>query len=104
MRSWGTRQGKPFPAGMNPKARYDQHQFGFTAGEFYGRTSCLPSADQFTRYYGTNTSNSILLPNAAGYAELTAIAGVSATAKAQATLLQGLLNSGSYQLVSIAPQ
>ena len=27
-----TRQGKPFAPGTNPKARFDEHQFGFTAG------------------------------------------------------------------------
>ena len=37
-----------------------------------------------------------MLPDAAGYAELTAIAGTSATAKSQVALLQGLLNGGTY--------
>ena len=93
-----TRQGKPFLAGSpNPKARFDQHQYGFTAGgplwknKLYGF-----GGTQFSRFYGKSTSGSIKLPDAAGYAQLTAIGNTSATAKTQVALLQGLLNSGSY--------
>lgn len=92
-----TRQGKPYPAGVNPKARYDQHQYGFTAGGPLWKDKLFAfGGTQFTRFYGKSPSGEILLPNAAGYAELTAIAGTSATAKSQVALLQGLLNSGSY--------
>jgi outer membrane receptor protein involved in Fe transport len=92
-----TRQGKPFPAGTNPKARYDEHQFGFTAGGPLWRDKLFAfGGTQFSRFYGTSSSSAIYLPDAAGYAELTAIAGTSATAKTQIALLQGLLNSGSY--------
>jgi hypothetical protein len=92
-----TREGKPFPAGVNPKARYDQHQFGFTAGGPIWRNKLFAfGGTQFTRFYGTSSSNSIYLPDASGYAELTAIAGTSANARTQVALLQGLLNSGSY--------
>lgn len=92
-----TREGKPFAAGFNPKARYDQHQFGFTAGGPLWRNRLFAfGGTQFTRFYGTSSSPSIYLPDAGGYSELTAIAGSSATADAQVALLQGLLDSGSY--------
>ena len=97
-----TRQGKenpPYTPGYTPptKARYDQHQFGFTAGGPLWKDKLFAfGGTQFTRFYGTSASGSITLPDAAGYAELTAIANTSATAKAQVALLQGLLNNGSY--------
>jgi len=93
-----TREGKPFPPGSpSPKARYDQHQFGFTAGGPLWKNKLFAfGGTQFTRFYGTSPSGSINLPDAAGYAELTAIAATSATAGTQVALLQGLLNEGSY--------
>lgn len=93
-----TRQGKPFPVGTPiPKARYDQHQYGFTVGGPIWKNKLFGfGGTQFTRFYGKSSSNSIKLPDAAGYATLTAVAGTSATAKAQVALLQGLLNGGSY--------
>lgn len=92
-----TRQGKPFAAGSNPKARFDQHQFGFTVGGPIWKKKLFGfGGTQFTRFYGTSSSGAILLPNANGYAELTKIAATSATAGTQVALLQGLLNSGTY--------
>ena len=93
-----TREGKPFPPGSpNPKARYDQHQYGFTAGGPIWKDKLFAfGGTQFTRFYGQSTSGQILLPTASGYAELTAIAGSSAIAKTQVALLQGLLDSGTY--------
>jgi len=93
-----TREGKPFPAdSSNPKARYDQHQYGFTAGGPLWKDKLFAfGGTQFTRFFGKSTSGEILLPDASGYAELTAIAATSPTAQAQIALLQGLLNSGSY--------
>ena len=92
-----TREGKPFAPGVNPKARYDQHQFGFTAGGPLWRNRLFAfGGTQFTRFYGTSSSPSIYLPDATGYAELTAIGGTSAGADAQVALLQGLLDSGTY--------
>jgi len=84
-----TRQGKPFAS--NPKARSDQHQFGFTAGgpiwknKLYGF-----GALQLTRFYGNSQPGAVELPDAAGYAKLTAIGGP------QVALLQSYLYSGSY--------
>ena len=93
-----TRQGKPFPAGTpNPKARFDIQQLGFTAGGPLWKNKLFAfGGTQFSRFYGTSPSGSITLPDAAGYAELTAIGGTSATAHTQVALFQGLLNSGSY--------
>jgi outer membrane receptor protein involved in Fe transport len=97
-----TRQGKetpPYTFGYMPppKARFDQHQYGFTAGGPLWKDKLFAfGGTQFTRFFGTSPSGSITLPDAAGYAELTALGNVSPTAKAQVALLQGLLNNGSY--------
>ena len=69
-----THQGKPYS--YNPKARYDEHQFGFTVGgpiwknRLYGF-----GALQFARFYGNSQPGSFEFPDAAGYAQLTAIGG-----------------------------
>jgi outer membrane receptor protein involved in Fe transport len=84
-----TRQGKPYAS--NPKARYDQHQFGFTAGgpiwknKLYGF-----GALQLARFYGNSQPGAIELPDAAGYAQLTAIGGP------QVALLDSYLSGGQY--------
>ena len=93
-----TRQGKPFPAGSpNPKARYNQHQYGFTLGGPIWKDKLFGfGGTQFSRFYGKSVSTSIRLPDAAGYAQLSAIAKTSTTAGTQVALLQGLLNGGSY--------
>jgi hypothetical protein len=84
-----TRQGKPYAS--NPKARYNQHQFGFTAGgpiwkdKLYGF-----GALQLARFYGHSQPGSVELPDAAGYAQLTAIGGP------QVALLDSYLSGGAY--------
>ncbi|WP_263366971.1 TonB-dependent receptor [Edaphobacter bradus] len=88
-----TRKGKPFPPGSpNPKARFNQHQFGFTLGGPLWKDKLFAfGGSQWTRFYGkSNTPNTIELPDQQGYNLLTAIGGQ------QVALLQGLLNSGSY--------
>ena len=51
-----TREGKPFAPGVNPKARFDQHQFGFTAGGPLWKNKLFAfGGTQFTRYYGDST-------------------------------------------------
>jgi len=87
-----TRKGKPYDLTQgNPKARFDQHQFGFTAGGPIWKEKLFAfGGTQFSRFYGKSTSGFIELPDAAGYAQLTAIGGP------QVALLQGLLNNGSY--------
>lgn len=73
------------------KARYDQHQYGFTAGGPLWKDKLFAfGGTMFTRFYGNSNSNEIELPDAAGYATLTAIGGP------QATLLKSLLSNGSY--------
>ena len=84
-----TRQGKPYAS--NPKARYDQHQIGFTIGgpiwknKLYGFGGA-----QFSRFYGNSQPGSVELPDAAGYAQLTAIGGP------QVALLDSYLSGGAY--------
>src|SRR3979411_2662457 len=83
-----SRQAKPH---ANPKARYDQHQIGFTIGgpiwknKLYGF-----GAAQFSRFYGKSQPGSVELPDAAGYAQLTAIGGP------QVALLNSYLSGGQY--------
>ncbi len=73
------------------KARYDQHQYGFTAGGPIWKNKIFAfGGTQFTRYYGDQSSGQIELPDANGYATLTAIGGP------QVALLQTLLSDGSY--------
>lgn len=97
-----TRQGKevpPYTPGYVPpvKARFDQHQYGFTVGGPIWKDKLFGfGGTQFTRFYGNGVFGLAALPDAAGYATLQAIAGTSATAAAQVALLQGLLNNGSY--------
>ena len=87
-----TRQVKPLPVGSpNPKARYDQHQYGFTAGGPIWKDKLFAfGGTTFVRYYGTTQPGPVELPDALGYAQITAIGG------ARATVLQGYLNNGSY--------
>ena len=73
------------------KARFDQHQYGFTAGGPLWKNKLFAfGGTMFTRFYGNSNSTQIELPDAAGYATLTSIGGP------QVALLQGLLNNGSY--------
>lgn len=73
------------------KARFDQHQFGFTGGGPVWRNKLfLFGASQWTRFYGNSSSTPIELPDQNGYNVLTSIGGPNVA------LLQGLLNSGSY--------
>jgi len=96
-----TRQGKPYdPADGSPKARYNQHQFGFTLGGPIWKNKLFGFGGlQISRFYGTSASTSVELPDAAGYAQLTAIGGP------QVALLQGLLNNGTYlgQYTNLSP-
>jgi hypothetical protein len=86
------RQSKPLPVGApNPKARYDQHQYGFTAGGPIIKDKLFAfGALQLSRYYGKETPNRLELPDAAGYATLQRIGGP------QVTLLDQYLSGGDY--------
>ena len=88
-----TRRGKPFPPGTpNPKARSDQHQYGFTAGGPIWKNKLFAfGGSQWSRFYGNAISTApVELPDQNGYNILTKIGGPNVA------LLQGLLNSGSY--------
>ncbi len=91
-----TRQGKVSgtpPAGYIPpaKARYDQHQYGFTAGGPIIKNKLFAfGALQISRLYGKETPNRLELPDQAGYNTLQAIGG------SQVALLDQYLSGGSY--------
>lgn len=73
------------------KARFDEHQFGFTAGGPIWKNKLFAfGASQWSRFYGNSNSAPIELPDQNGYNVLTSIGGPNVA------LLQGLLNSGSY--------
>ncbi len=79
------------PKNSANKARFDQHQFGFTAGGPIWRNKLFGfGASQWTRFYGNSNSSPIELPDQNGYNVLSSIGGPNVA------LLQGLLNSGSY--------
>lgn len=87
-----TRRVKPLPAGsLNPKSRYNQHQFGFTIGGPIIREKLFAfGGATWVRYYGNTQPGTVELPDANGYATLNAIGGPLVTQ------LQGYLNNGSY--------
>jgi hypothetical protein len=79
------------PGDPNPKGRYNQHQYGFTAGGPIIKDKLFAfGGATWIRYYGNTQASPVELPDAAGYAQLTAIGGPLVTA------LQGYLNNGSY--------
>src|SRR5215469_7885737 len=87
-----TRQLKPLPPGSpNPKSRYNQHQYGFTIGGPIIKDKLFAfGGSTWVRYYGNTQAPTVELPDAQGYARLTAIGGPLATQ------LQAYLNNGSY--------
>lgn len=79
------------PKSSANKARYDQHQFGFTLGGPVVKNKLFAfGSSQWTRFYGKSSSTQIELPDSAGYSTLTSIGGP------QVALLQQLLTNGSY--------
>ncbi len=75
------RQQKPLPAGAaNPKARYDQHQYGFTAGGPILKDKLFGfGAAQYSRFYGKATPSRLTVPDAAGIATLNSVGGPRVT-------------------------
>ena len=94
-----TRQGivhGPPPDGYVPpnKARFNQHQFGFTAGGPIIKDKLFAfGALQLSRLYGNEVPERLQLPDAAGYAQIDAFAKAGNT---QAQLLEQYLGNGSY--------
>ncbi|MBS1800053.1 MAG: TonB-dependent receptor [Acidobacteria bacterium] len=87
-----TRQLKPLAPGTpNPKARYDQHTYGFTLGGPIFKDKLFAFGGlQLQRKYGKETPNRLELPDANGYATLQKIGGP------QVQLLNQYLSNGSY--------
>jgi outer membrane receptor protein involved in Fe transport len=79
------------PKSSANKARFDQHQYGFTFGGPVVKNKLFAfGSSQWTKFYGKSSSTQIELPDAAGYATLTSIGGP------QVALLQELMGGGSY--------
>ena len=91
-----SRRAKPIPAGGHiPKARYDTHQFGFTAGGPIIKDKLFAfGGGTYQRFYGTTQPSSpVEFPDANGFATLKNLA---AAGNAQANLYLNYLNNGSY--------
>ncbi|HEY3707666.1 MAG TPA: TonB-dependent receptor [Terracidiphilus sp.] len=79
------------------KARYDQHQFGFTAGGPIWKDKLFAfGAAQWTRYYGNETPSEVTLPNAQGIDQLKALAAGSGVTATNAALMLQYLSNASY--------
>lgn len=76
------------------KARYDQHQYGFTLGGPIIKDKLFAFGGLFiSRFYGSQTASQLELPDANGYAQIDAIAKAG---NAQAALLEQYLSGGAY--------
>ena len=75
----------------NPKARFNTHTYGFTAGGPVLKNKLFVFGGlELERYYGKETAAVLELPDQAGYNTLQSIGG------AQVTLLDSYLSNGSY--------
>ena len=75
----------------NPKARFDTHRYGFTAGgPIFKNKLFVFGGLELKRFYGSEAANLLQLPDAAGYALLQTIGGP------QVKLLNAYLSNGSY--------
>lgn len=79
------------------KTRWDQHQYGFTAGGPIFKDKIFAfGAAQWTRYYGKEQASQVVLPNADGVALLNRLATGSGTTATNAALLLNYLSNGTY--------
>ncbi len=91
-------QQRQLPRSHGLKSRYNQHQYGFTAGgPIFKNKLFVFGGTQFSRYYGNETAAQNLLPDAKGIATLQSLSGAYPNAK----LLLGLVDNGSYLNSSI---
>jgi outer membrane receptor protein involved in Fe transport len=83
------------PKNRANKARYDQHQYGFTAGGPIIKNKLFAfGAAQYSRIYGNEQAASDVLPTASGISMLQSIAtGGNATTSSMASLMLGFLNA-----------
>jgi outer membrane receptor protein involved in Fe transport len=85
------------PNDRSNKARYDQHQYGFTAGGPVIKNKLFAfGAAQWSRYYGMESASEVLLPNADGVAQLKSLAGGSGVTATNAALMLQYLSNASY--------
>ncbi len=76
------------------KARYDQHQYGFTLGGPIIKDKLFAFGALFiSRFYGSESATRLELPDQAGYAQ---IDGLAKAGNTQAALLEQYLSGGSY--------
>jgi hypothetical protein len=88
------RQAPHAPGVPIPKARYDTHQFGFTAGGPIFKDKLFAfGGGTWYRYYGTTQAPTVELPDAAGFASIKSLATAG---NAQANLFLKYLDNGSY--------
>ena len=83
------------PKDRGNKGRYNEHQYGFTAGGPIIKNKLFAfGAAQWSRIYGNETASTVSLPTAAGIATLQAIAsGTNTTTATNATLLLKYLSA-----------
>jgi hypothetical protein len=90
-----TRQATPKDRGN--KARYDQHQYGFTAGGPIIKDKLFAfGAAQWSRYYGMESASQVVLPNAQGVAQLKSLAAGSGVTATNAALMLKYLADANY--------
>jgi outer membrane receptor protein involved in Fe transport len=79
------------------KSRFDQHNYGFTAGGPVIKDKLFAFGGlQLTRFFGKETPAVLELPDAAGVATLNAIAAANPTSAPQVALLSKYLSAFSY--------
>ena len=85
------------PKSRADKGRYDEQQFGFTAGGAIIKNKLFGfGAAQYSRYYGNETASQVNLPNAAGVALLNTLASGTGTVATNAALILKYLSNASY--------
>ena len=85
------------PKNRANKGRYDQHQYGFTAGGPAFKNKLFGfGAMQLSRYYGNETASQVYLPDINGIDLLKALAASGTAASTNAALMLGYLSNAAY--------